>query len=175
MLKARSVTLNLLKRGERGLAKRGGWSRASMDTLDPRGVTRASPPSWVGLGYLMEERVCGWREKQSNEIGAGFNPRSLFAESTTRIRKCHKFRVRGRTYFSSRVISVDLLPPRQTVVLFVWEVCEHQTSDHGSSHRRSAFAAAVVGFEEVCRAIAATQRRRNAYVRPWLCVQCLWS
>ncbi|GBP63624.1 SKI family transcriptional corepressor 2 [Eumeta japonica] len=68
-----------------------------------------------------------------------FNPRSLsFVESTTRIRKkCHKFRVRGRTYFSSRVISVDPLPPRQTVVFLVREACEHQTSDHGSSHRRS--------------------------------------
>ncbi|GBP58558.1 hypothetical protein EVAR_34561_1 [Eumeta japonica] len=36
----------------------------------------------------------------------------------------------------SRVISVDPLPPRQTVVFLVREACEHQTSDHGSSHRR---------------------------------------
>ncbi|GBP51521.1 hypothetical protein EVAR_44497_1 [Eumeta japonica] len=60
--------------------------------------------------------VTGNRIENGNRItiesGTEINPRSLsFVESTTRIRKkCHKFRVRGRTYFSSRVISVDPLP-----------------------------------------------------------------
>ncbi|GBP17551.1 hypothetical protein EVAR_12261_1 [Eumeta japonica] len=86
--------------------------------------------------------IMQWSKSDENIL----NPRSLsFVESTTRIRKkCHKFRVRGRTYFSSRVISVDPLPPRQTVVLFVWEACEHQTSDHGSSHRRSYYYQIIV-------------------------------
>ncbi|GBP54693.1 hypothetical protein EVAR_47196_1 [Eumeta japonica] len=105
----------------------------------------------VGLELYMTANTTGIAQNYISELTVIherylFNPRSLsFVESTTRIRKkCHKFRVRGRTYFSSRVISVDPLPPRQTVVLFVWEACEHQTSDHGSSHRRSYYYQIIV-------------------------------
>ncbi|GBP51445.1 hypothetical protein EVAR_37281_1 [Eumeta japonica] len=61
-------------------------------------------------------------------------PRSAFEVTVEKLQDRDKLTV---THFKLLNEKVDPLPPRQTVVFLVWEACEHQTSDHGSSHRRS--------------------------------------